>query len=172
MITIRNIKESDLAETLAIYNDIIVNTTAVYQYVPQTLQMRRDWYESKLRDGYPIFIAESAGKVVGFSSFGPFRAWAAYKYTVENSVYVAADQRGRGIGKLLMEPLIQAAKEKGLHAIVSGIDASNAVSIQLHKTFGFEIVARFKQVGYKFGKWLDLTFMELILDTPAHPVEE
>jgi L-amino acid N-acyltransferase len=165
-------RESDLPETLAIYNDIIVNTTAVYQYVPQTLQMRKDWYETKLRDGYPVFIAESEGKVVGFSSFGPFRAWAAYKYTVENSVYVAADQRGRGIGKLLMEPLIQAAKQKELHAIVSGIDASNAVSIQLHKTFGFEIVAQFKQVGYKFGKWLDLTFMELILDTPAHPVEE
>lgn len=165
-------RESDLPETLAIYNDIIVNTTAVYTYIPQSLQMRRDWYESKLKDGYPVFIAESEGRVVGFSSFGPFRTWPAYKYTVENSVYVAADQRGRGIGKLLMEPVIQAAREKELHAIVSGIDASNAASIQLHRSFGFEIVARFKQVGYKFGQWLDLTFMELILDTPAHPVEE
>jgi L-amino acid N-acyltransferase YncA len=172
MITIRSMKESDLPETLTIYNDIIVNTTAVYTYVPQTLQMRRDWYESKLKDGYPVFIAESEGRVVGFSSFGPFRAWPAYKYTVENSVYVAADQRGRGIGKLLMEPVISAAKEKQLHAIVSGIDASNTASIQLHRSFGFEIVAQFKQVGFKFGQWLDLTFMELILDTPVHPVEE
>lgn len=171
MVAIRPATEADIPVLHEIYNHIIVNTTAVYQYQPQTLEMRKDWYNAKMKDGYPVFVAVSDNKVVGFSSFGPFRAWAAYKYTVENSVYVAADQRGKGIGKVLMAPLIEAARERNLHTIVAGIDASNAVSIHLHKTFGFEEVAHFKQVGYKFGKWLDLTFMQLLLETPADPVE-
>ncbi|HTI09897.1 MAG TPA: GNAT family N-acetyltransferase [Puia sp.] len=172
MTTIRSARESDLPEILAIYNDIILNTTAVYQYVPQTMEMRRAWYETKLKDGHPVFVAESEGRVVGFSSYGPFRAWAAYKYTVENSVYVAADQRGKGIGKLLITPLIDTAKSNDLHAIIAGIDASNIGSIKLHQSFGFEEVAHFRQVGYKFGRWLDLKFLELLLNTPQHPKED
>ncbi|MES1160201.1 MAG: N-acetyltransferase family protein [Bacteroidota bacterium] len=171
MTTIRSARESDLPEILEIYNDIILTTTAVYQYVPQTIEMRRAWYDSKLKDGHPVFVAESEGRVVGFSSYGPFRAWAAYKYTVENSVYVAADQRGNGIGKLLMTPLIDTAKKQDLHAIIAGIDASNLGSIKLHQAFGFEEVAHFRQVGYKFGRWLDLKFMQLLLNTPLHPKE-
>jgi len=171
MITIRPAREADLPALLRIYNDIILNTTAVYQYHPQTMEMRKEWFAAKQKDGYPVFVAESDGNVAGFSSFGPFRAWAAYKYTVENSVYVSADQRGRGIGKLLMEPLIRAAKEMEYHAIVAGIDASNSVSLHLHRSFGFEEVAHFRQVGFKFGRWLDLKFLELLLDTPAIPKE-
>ncbi|HEX9510257.1 MAG TPA: GNAT family N-acetyltransferase [Puia sp.] len=171
MITIRSARENDLPGLLEIYNEIILNTTAVYQYVPQTLDMRKAWYDTKRKEGHPVFVAESGGRVVGFSSYGPFRAWAAYKYTVENSVYVADDQRGKGIGKLLIPPLIQAAKENDLHAIIASIDASNAASIKLHQSFGFEEVAHFRQVGYKFGRWLDLKFMELLLNTPLHPKE-
>lgn len=169
MISIRLAKESDLAEMLAIYNDIIIHTTAVYSYQPHTLEMRKQWYETKLKDGYPVFVAEENGRVAGFSTIGPFRAWPAYKYSVENSIYVASPLRGRGIGKLLMTPLIEAARERDLHAIVAGIDAGNTASIRLHQLFGFEEVAHFKQVGYKFGRWLDLKFLELILDTPEHP---
>ena len=169
MMTIRSAGENDLPEILDIYNDIILTTTAVYQYTPQTLDMRRAWYDTKRKDGHPVFVAESEGKIVGFSSYGPFRAWAAYKYTVENSVYVASEQRGKGIGKLLLAPLIQAARENDLHAIIAGIDGSNAASIKLHQSFGFEQVAHFRQVGYKFGRWLDLKFMELLLNTPEHP---
>jgi L-amino acid N-acyltransferase YncA len=172
MTNIRSARESDLPGILEIYNDIILTTTAVYQYVPQTTEMRRAWYDSKLKDGFPVFVAESEGRVVGFSSYGPFRAWAAYKYTVENSVYVAADQRGNGIGKLLMTPLIDTAKQQDLHAIIAGIDASNLGSIKLHQSFGFEGVAHFRQVGYKFGHWLDLKFMQLLLNTPQHPKED
>jgi L-amino acid N-acyltransferase len=172
MITIRQIKEADLPQTLVIYNDIILHTTAVYSYSPQTMKMREDWYAAKLKDGYPVFVAESEGKVVGFSSFGAFRAWDAYKYTIENSIYVLADQRGKGIGKRLLEPLIAAAREKDFHAIIASIDASNSVSLQLHRSFGFEEVAHFKQVGFKFGRWLDLKFLELLLDTPEHPREK
>jgi len=171
MIRIRLAEENDLKDILAIYNDIIINTTAVYEYRPHTMAMRSAWYEAKKKDGYPVFVAEENNQIVGFSSFGPFRAWAAYKYSVENSVYVAAEHRGKGIGKLLMSPLIEVAKKKDMHAIIASIDASNLASIVLHKSFGFEEVAHFKQVGFKFGRWLDLKFFELILITPEHPKE-
>ena len=172
MITIRPAREADLPEMLDIYNQVILNTTAVYQYVPQTPEMRKAWYDGKLKDGYPVFVAEDAGRVVGLSSYGPFRAWAAYKYTVENSVYVAADQRGKGIARLLIQPLVDSARSQGYHAIIAGIDATNEASLRLHRSFGFEEVAHFRQVGYKFGRWLDLKFLELLLaDSPAQPVD-
>ncbi|HET6255137.1 MAG TPA: GNAT family N-acetyltransferase [Puia sp.] len=171
MITIRPAREADLPEILEIYNHVILNTTAVYQYAPQTLEMRKAWYESKVKDGYPVFVAEDGGRVAGLSTYGPFRPWAAYKYTVENSVYVAADQRGRGIARLLMQPLIDAAGGQGYHAIIASIDATNEASLRLHRSFGFEEVAHFRQVGYKFGRWLDLKFLELLLATPAVPTE-
>jgi L-amino acid N-acyltransferase YncA len=169
MIKVRLAEENDLNDILAIYNDIIMNTTAVYDYRPHTTEMRAAWFKAKKKDGYPVFVAEENNQVLGFSSIGPFRAWAAYKYSVENSVYVAAAHRGKGIGKLLIPPLIEAARKKDLHAIIAGIDASNLASIVLHKSFGFEEVAHFKEVGYKFGRWLDLKFFELILNTPEHP---
>jgi L-amino acid N-acyltransferase YncA len=171
MINIRTARESDLPAILTIYNHIILHTTAIYQYEPQTLEMRKAWYDGRMKDGLPVFVAESDGQVAGFSSYGPFRAWPAYKYTVENSVYVSADQRGKGIGKLLILPLITAAGNSNLHSIIAGIDASNDASLRLHRSFGFEEVAHFKQVGYKFGRWLDLKFLELLLDTPENPNE-
>jgi|SRR5579871_119165 len=171
MISIRFAKESDLPAILSIYNDVILNTTAVFEYKPHTLEMRKAWFDTKVKDGIPIFVAEENECILGLSTFGPFRAWAAYKYSVENSVYVAADQRGRGIAKLLMPPMINAAREKQMHVIIASIEATNEASLHLHKSFGFEEVAHFKQVGYKFGRWLDLKFLELILETPREPVE-
>lgn len=163
MISIREAIEQDLQQLLVIYNEIILNTTAVYDYDPHTMEMRTQWFETKKLQGFPVFVAEEDGKILGFSSIGPFRAWAAYKYSVENSVYVAADARGKGIGKLLIPPLIEAAKKLQLHTIVAGIDATNEASLKLHKSFGFEEVAHFKEVGWKFGKWLDLKFLQLIV---------
>jgi phosphinothricin acetyltransferase len=172
MIAIRSATENDLPALLDIYNHVILHTTAVYSYRPHTMEARKEWYATKLKDGYPVFVAEEDGRVVGFSSYGPFRAWPAYKYTIENSVYVAEDQRGKGIGKLLIQPLIDAARHQGYHAIIASIDASNESSLRLHRSFGFEEVAQFRQVGYKFGRWLDLKFLELLLPTPAAPTEE
>lgn len=163
MITIKQATAADLPAILEIYNDVIVNTTAVYDYNPHTLAMRQQWFETKQQQGFPVFVAEENGEVLGFSSIGPFRAWAAYQYTVENSIYVAAAARGRGIAKLLMPPLIDAARQLKLHTMVAGIDASNEVSIVLHKKFGFKEVAHFTEVGYKFNRWLDLKFLQLIL---------
>jgi len=169
MVVIRNANENDVPALLEIYNEIIVNTTAIYQYVPQTLEMRREWFALKQQQGFPVFVAEEDNEILGFSTIGPFRQWQAYKYSVENSVYVASDKRGKGIGKLLMQPLIDAATQMDIHTIIAGIDATNEVSIHLHKKFGFEEVAHFKQVGYKFNRWLDLKFLQLILKTPLHP---
>jgi len=171
MISIREANKSDLPAMLEIYNDIIVNTTAVYDYQPHTLEMRQQWLATKQEQGFPVFVAEENGMLYGFSTIGPFRNWAAYKYTVENSIYVASAARGKGIGKLLFPPIIQAAIDRNMHTIVAGIDATNASSIKLHERFGFVEVAHFKQVGYKFGQWLDLKFFQLLLNTPERPEE-
>src|ERR671921_422796 len=110
MITIREATKEDLPYMLEIYNDIILNTTAVYDYQPHTLVMRQEWFRIKQEQGFPIYVAEEDGVIHGFSTIGPFRNWAAYKYSVENSIYVSAAARGKGIGKLLMTPIIEAAK--------------------------------------------------------------
>ena len=169
---IRNATEHDLEQILAIYNEVILNTTAVYDYKPHTLDMRRDWFKTKAQQGFPVYVAEEDGKIYGLSSLGPFRQWAAYRYTVENSIYVSAESRGKGIGKLLLPPVIKAAEDLQMHAIVAGIDASNNASIKLHEHFGFKEVAYFKEVGFKFNKWLDLKFLQLTLTTPVKPVSE
>lgn len=167
---IRAVTENDLAEILYIYNDAILNTTSVYNYLPHTLEMRREWFFQKQKDDFPVLVAEQNGIVIGFSTYGHFRAWAAYKYSVEVSVYIHPEYRGKGIAKLLYPPLFQKAREQQLHVLMAGIDASNIASIKLHEQFGFKTVGLFKEVGYKFDKWLDLQFMQLILETPDHPV--
>lgn len=163
MISIRHATENDLPQILEIYNHVILNTTAVYNYDIHSLQMRRAWFETKQQQGFPVFVVEEQEVIVGFSTIGPFRAWQAYQYTVENSVYVKAECRGKGIGKLLMQPIIDAAIAMNMHTIVAGIDADNEVSIALHKQFGFVEAAHFKEVGYKFNRWLDLKFLQLII---------
>ena len=163
MITIRHATGEDLPRILDIYNEVIIHTTAVYSYEPHTLAMRTEWFETKQQQGFPVLVASENNLIVGFCTLGPFRMWPAYQHTVENSIYVAAEARGKGVGKLLMAPLIDAAKSLGKHAIVAGIDSSNIASINLHQQFGFAEVAHFKEVGWKFDRWLDLKFLELIL---------
>ena len=162
-ITIRPATRSDLPAILRIYNEAVLHTTASYDYEPSTLEARTTWFEAHEANQLPVFVAEGDGEVCGWSALNTFRPWIGYRFTVENSVYVAADQRGQGVGKLLLPPLIEAARQRGMRAILAGIDAENQSSIRLHAAFGFERVAYFKQVGYKFDQWLDLVFMELLL---------
>lgn len=171
-IKIREAQEHDLQQILDIYNDAILHTTSVYNYKPHTLEMRREWFRQKQQDGFPIWVADLAGQAVGFGTYGPFRPWAAYKYTAEISVYIDPAHRGKGIAKQLYPQLLASAQQQQLHALVAGIDATNEASIKLHRHFGFAEVGRFKEVGYKFGQWLDLVFMQLLLSTPQHPTED
>jgi phosphinothricin acetyltransferase len=163
-ILVREATQEDLPAILEIYNDAVLHTTATYDYEPRTMEHRIAWYEDHAKHNYPVFVAQNgAGRIVGWSSLNQYHARPGYRFTTENSIYVAADQRGRGIGKRLMPPLIDGARQRGLHAILAGIDAENEASLRLHTAFGFVKVAHFRQVGFKFGRWLDVVYMELLL---------
>ncbi len=155
-----------------ILNEAIAHSTALYDYQPRSEQSMRAWFEAKRAGGYPVLgVEDHAGTLLGFGSYGSFRAWPAYKYTVEHSVYVHRDHRGRGLGELLMRELIASARRGDLHALIGGVDAANSASIALHQRLGFRHVGTLPQVGFKFGRWLDLAFYQLLLDTPRNPVD-
>lgn len=170
---LRPCAEERAAEILAIFNEAIVNSTALYDYRPRTPADMEAWFATKRRGGFPVIGAfdavKGADELVGFASFGAFRAFPAYKYTVEHSVYVRADQRGRGIGRLLLAAVIEAARRDQRHTLIGVIDAQNAASIRLHQSFGFTSAGRLKEAGFKFGRWLDVDFYQLLLSTPADP---
>jgi L-amino acid N-acyltransferase len=149
---------TDLPGILAIYNDVIANSTAVYALAPVTA-----WFEGRRAQGYPVLVAAAGPEVVGFSSFGDWRAWPGYRFTVEHSVYVAADRQRHGIGPRLTEALFPIAAGLDKHVMLGGIDAANAASIEFHQRLGFTQVAHFHEVGHKFGRWLDLVFMQRML---------
>ena len=157
---------------LDILNHAIVTSTALYDYQPRPLASMRTWFDAKAAGGFPVIGGvDDAGTLLGFASYGTWRAFPAYKYSVEHSVYVREDQRGKGLARLLMQALIDAARAQGKHVMVGAIDAANAGSIALHQGLGFAHVGTMPQVGFKFGRWLDLAFYQLLLDTPANPVD-
>ncbi|MFJ7648307.1 GNAT family N-acetyltransferase [Lysinibacillus sp. NPDC097279] len=169
---IREATPNDLMDILSIYNDAIVHTTAVYTYKPQTLENRQSWYDQKMQEGNPILVYELEKKVVGFATFGPFRAWPAYKYSIEHSIYVDKNYRKKGIGTTLLTELIAIATEREYMTLIAGIDAQNEKSIDMHKNFGFVYSGTIKKAGFKFNRWLDLDFYQLELQGPKNPVEE
>lgn len=157
---------------LEILNEAILHSTALYDYQPRTAQNMDEWFAAKARGGFPVLGLENDdGSLAGFGSYGTFRAWPAYKYTIEHSVYVHRLQRGRGIGQALMRQLIAAARAQQYHVMIGGIDMNNAASIALHTGLGFVHAGTIRQAGFKFGGWLDLGFYQLILDTPLQPVD-
>ena len=157
---------------LDIFNEAITTSTALYDYHPRPLASMEGWFAAKEKGNFPVLGLEDAtGTLVAFGSFGTFRAWPAYKYSVEHSVYVHQDHRGKGLGMQVMQALIAAARKRDVHAMLGGIDATNAGSIALHERLGFKHVGTLPQVGFKFGRWLDLAFYQLLLDTPTQPVD-
>ena len=169
---IRSATESDLEAILGIYNDAVVNTTAVYTYRPHTLEMRRQWFREHREAGFPVFVLEEDGVVAGFAAYGPFRPWPAYKYSIEHSIYVHREFRRRHIATRLMEKLLETAEAQGYATLIAGIDADNAASIRLHEQFGFTLAGKIVKAGYKFNRWLDLAFYQKLLSGPERPVED
>lgn len=168
---IRHCEEKDLSEILDIYNDTIINSTAVYSYKPHTLEERKEWYRKKVESGFPVIVYEEENKVIGFATFGPFRTWPAYKYSIEHSVYVHKNCRKKGIGTRLLKEIIEMANMQNYATLIAGIDAANEKSIKIHEKLGFTYSGTIKKAGYKFGKWLDLSFYQLELNGPEKPTE-
>lgn len=157
---------------LDILNEAIVHTTALYDYQPRTPEQMAQWFATKQQGGYPVVgLEDEAGVLLGFASYGSFRNWPAYKYTVEHSVYVHKAHRGQGLGHVLMRALIEQARQQGLHMLVGVIDSANEGSKRFHAELGFSHGGTLQQAGFKFGRWLDIDFYQLMLDTPTHPVD-
>jgi L-amino acid N-acyltransferase YncA len=157
---------------LDILNEQILTSTSVYEYQPRTRDSMVGWFEAKRAKNLPVIgVEDEAGTLMGFATYGVFRERPAYKYTVEHSVYIHKDHRGKGLGRALMERLIEAARAQDLHVMVGGIDATNHASIQLHEKLGFVHAGTIRESGFKFGTWLDLAFYQLTLQSPKHPVD-
>lgn len=169
---IRDATERDLPGICAIYNDAVLNTTAIWNEKPVDLANRLAWFEARRAQRYPILVAEEQGEVIGYASFGDWRPFEGFRYSVEHSVYIRNDQRGKGLGARLMQVLIERAREGGKYVMVAAIESGNQASIHLHERLGFTTTGQMPQVGIKFGRWLDLTFMQLALNPGAEPPQE
>ena len=162
-ITIRDAVEADLPAIRDIYNHAVEHTTAIWNEVLIDVDNRRAWMELRRAKGFPVLVAEKDGKVAGYASYGDWRAFDGYRHTVEHSVYVDKDCRGAGIGKLLLQALIEHARANAKHVMIAAIEAENKPSIALHERLGFRLVGIHKEVGTKFGRWLNLAMMELMV---------
>jgi phosphinothricin acetyltransferase len=155
--------DDDLTGILAIYNDVIATSTAVFSELEVTLEDRATWVAGRREQGYPVLVVRDEHGVAGFGSFGDFRTWPGYRTTVEHSVHVRADRRGDGLGTALLAALIERAAALGKHAMIAGVDADNLASLRLHERLGFVRVALLPEVARKFDRWLDLVLLELLL---------
>jgi len=164
---LRDATERDLPAMLAIYNEVIATSTAIYADSPTSLDERLAWFRARRAEGLPVLVASEGEEIAGFATFGDFRAWPSYRYTVEHSVHVRHDRRGRGVGRALMEELIPQAAARGKHVMIASVDAANEGSLRFHGRLGFAPVAHFHEVGFKFGRWLDLVFLQRWLDAPG-----
>jgi len=161
--TIRPYKTEDTQAILEIINHNILHSTSLYDYSVRTIEQQKAILEEKIKKGFPIIVAEKEGEILGFGMYSEFRFREAYQFTVEHSVYVSENYLGKGIGKSLLSELIVLAKAQKLHTMIGVIDSENQNSIAFHEQFGFKIVGVVKESGYKFDRWLDSVFMQLIL---------
>ncbi|WP_341912029.1 N-acetyltransferase family protein [Ferrovibrio terrae] len=165
MIEIRDATLEDSEAIRAIYNDAVLNTTAVFDYVAREPQAQRDWMTMKADQKLPVLVATDGAAVVGYSSFGQFRPWPAFLYCVENAIYIAPDRRGQGIGQKLLAALVTVATQRGLRSMVAAITAENAASLRLHEKLGFTRTGLIRDSGWKFDRWLDLVFLQRMLQS-------
>jgi phosphinothricin acetyltransferase len=162
-VRIRPLQERDLEAVVAIYNDVVANTTATFEESLRPVSEFAQAFHEKQKTGIPWIVVEKGGEIVGYGTYGAFRRVSGYRTTVEHSLHVRSDCRGQGIGSLILKELIQAAKAQGLHAMVAAVDSSNAASRVLHEKFGFVKVGEMPEIARKFDRWLGLTLLQLIL---------
>lgn len=162
-IQLRPYQTADTAPILEIINDMILTSTALYDYEPRTLANQIAIFEDKLKKGFPVIVATIDNQVAGFGYYSEFRYRDGYRFTVEHSVYAAQNHIGKGIGKRIMEHLIGLAKEQQLHTMIGVIDSDNTASIAFHEKLGFEKVATIRETGFKFDRWLHSVFMQKML---------
>lgn len=160
---IREALKEDLKVIREIWNHNIEETTVNFDYEPKSVKEVEEWFKTKNSQGFPVFVADQNGEVAGYASYGTFRGWEGYKYAVEHSIYTHNDFQRIGVGKALIEHMILDAKNEGYRTMIGCIDAKNINSIHFHHKFGFESVGKMKDIGFKFGKWLDCIFVQLIL---------
>ena len=167
-IRVRDAVADDVPALMAIYNEVVANSTAIYSFKPSTLDERREWFRMRSAGGWPVLAALRGDELLGYASFAEFRgAWPGYLHSVEHSVYVRADGRRQGVGRALLSALLPIAAALDKHVMIGGIDAANEGSLRLHEALGFERVAHFREVGRKFGRWLDLVFVQRFIDAPG-----
>ena len=162
-VVVRDAVPGDAAGLLAIHNEAVRTTSAIWDEHEVDLADRTAWLDGRLVAGLPVLVAEVDGTVVGYASYGPWRERSGYRHTVENAVYVLSSHHGRGLASMLMDSLIERARHDGLHRMIAMIESGNTVSIELHARRGFRVVGQLPEVGRKFDRWLDLTLMQLDL---------
>jgi phosphinothricin acetyltransferase len=157
---IRDAVQADFEQITAIYNDVLTNSTAIYNDRPATVEDRVAWWRTRLEQHFPVLIAIEGERVCGFGSYGDFRSWPGYRYTVEGTVHIASGLRGQGVGSLLLNALIEDARQAGKHSMIAGVDSENTASLRFLERFGFERVGHLREVGYKFDRFLDLVLLQ------------
>jgi phosphinothricin acetyltransferase len=164
---IRDAIEADLDQITAIYNEVLTHSTAIYNDRPATSEERIAWWKGRLAQGYPVLVAADDGAIAGFASFGDFRSWPGYRFTVEGTVHIHSGARGQGIGTLLLKSLVQRAEALGKHTMIAGVDSENVASLRFLDRFGFQRLGCLREVGYKFDRYLSLIFLQYWITPPA-----
>ena len=166
---IRRAELADFAEITAIYNSIVQTSTAIYNSVPSSVEERFTWWQSRLEKGFPVLVAADESGVLGYASFGEFRSWPGYRFTVEGTIHIREDSRGHGVGRQLLVRLIDEARAAGKHVMIAGVDSENAASLRFLRAFGFEPAGELREVGWKFGRYLTLNFLQYWITPKGEP---
>lgn len=164
---IRDAVQSDIEEITVIYNEVLMNSTAIYNDRPATVEERTSWWRSRVSQGFPVLVADDGGPIAGFATFGDFRAWPGYRFTVEGTVHIRSGSRGQGVGTELLKAILARAKAMGKHIMIAGVDADNTASLKFLERFGFVHAGHLREVGYKFERFLDLVFMQYWISPPT-----
>jgi L-amino acid N-acyltransferase len=163
---IRDAVQADFEQITAIYNEVLTNSTAIYNDTPATVEERVLWWRSRVSQGFPVLVAADGPRVAGFATFADFRAWPGYRFTVEGTVHIHSGTRGQGVGTNLLRAILAQARALGKHVMIAGVDSENAASLRFLERFGFERVGQLHEVGYKFDRFLDLVFLQYWITPP------